>query len=252
MTYFEGFIAPVPEANRDAYVKHASEFGSLSPEFGIKRHVEAWDDDVPEGKVTDFRKAVEAKPDEKVVLAFFEYPNRQARDAANEKFMSDPRMADMGKNMPFDGKRMIMGGFEAIVEEGSPGGGYTDGFVVPVPDGKREAYRELASKMAKVFRANGATRVIEAFGDDVQHGKVTDFYRAVKAEDGENVVFSFIEWPDKATRDEAWKAIMADESLKPTGEMPFNGQRMFWGGFEKIVDTAQSQPIAQGAAPVSA
>ena len=80
----------------------------------------------------------------------------------------------------------------------------------------------------------------------------SDFYRAVKAEDGENVVFSFIEWPDKATRDEAWKAIMADESLKPTGEMPFNGQRMFWGGFEKIVDTAKSQPIAQGAAPVNA
>ena len=252
MTYFEGFIAPVPEANKDAYRKHATKFASLSPEFGIGRHVESWDSDVPEGKLTDFRKAVDAKPDEKIVLAFFEYPNRQARDAANEKFMSDPRMADMGKNMPFDGKRMIMGGFEAIVEEGSPGGGYTDGFVVPVPDGKREAYRELASKMAKVFRANGATRVIEAFGDDVQHGKVTDFYRAVKAEDGENVVFSFIEWPDKPTRDEAWKAIMADESLKPTGEMPFNGQRMFWGGFEKIVDTAESQPIAQGAAPVSA
>jgi len=252
MTYFEGFIVPVPESNRAAYEKHATDFAPLVREVGVRRMVESWENDVPEGKVTDFRKAVDAKPDEKIVFSFFEYPDRQARDAANEKFMSDPRMADMGKNMPFDGKRMIMGGFEAIVEEGSPGGGYTDGFVVPVPDGKREAYRELASKMAKVFRANGATRVIEAFGDDVQHGKVTDFYRAVKAEDGENVVFSFIEWPDKPTRDEAWKAIMADESLKPTGEMPFNGQRMFWGGFEKIVDTAESQPIAQGAAPVSA
>ena len=252
MTYFEGFIAPVPEANRDAYVKHATGFAALSPEFGIARHVEAWDNDVPEGKVTDFRKAVDARPDEKAVLAFFEYPNRQARDAANEKFMSDPRMEDMGKNMPFDGKRMIMGGFDAIVEEGSPGGSYTDGFVVPVPEARRDAYRELASKMAKVFRANGASRVVEAIADDVQHGKVTDFYRAVKAEDGETVVFSFIEWPDKARRDEAWKAIMADESLKPTGEMPFNGQRMFWGGFEKIVDSAESKPIAQGAAPVSA
>ena len=252
MSYFEGFIAPVPEANRDAYVKHASQFASLSPEFGIKRHVEAWDDDVPEGKVTDFRKAVDAKPDEKAVLAFCENPNRQARDAAPETYRSDTRMPDMGKNMPFDGKRMIMGGFDAIVEEGEGGGSYTDGFVVPVPEGKRDAYRELASKMAKVFRANGASRVIEAIADDVQHGKVTDFYRAVKAEDGETVVFSFIEWPDKATRDEAWKAIMADESLKPTGEMPFSGQRMFWGGFEKIVDSAERQPIAQGAAPVSA
>src|SRR3982750_4142554 len=122
MTYFEGFIVPVPEANRDAYRKHASEFAPLFQEFGIHRVVEAWDSDVPEGKVTDFRKAVDAKPDEKIVLAFFEYPSRQARDAANEKFMSDPRMEEMGKDMPFDGKRMIMGGFDAIVEEGSAGG----------------------------------------------------------------------------------------------------------------------------------
>jgi uncharacterized protein YbaA (DUF1428 family) len=160
-------------------------------------------------------------------------------------------MKDMGANMPFDGKRMIMGGFDAIVEEGSAGGSYTDGFIVPVPEGKRDAYRELASKMAKVFRQHGASRVIEAFGDDVPKGEITDFYRAVKAEDGEGVVFSFIEWPDKQTRDEAWKAIMADESLKPEGEMPFAGQRMFWGGFEKILDTAE-KPVIEAGAPVTA
>lgn len=241
MTYFEGFIAPVPEANKEAYRKHSSEFAPLVQEVGVRRMVESWDSDVPEGKVTDFRKAVDAKPDEKVVFSWFEYPSKQERDAANEKFMNDPRMKEMGANMPFDGKRMIMGGFDAIVEEGEPGGAYTDGFVVPVPEGKREAYRELASKMAKVFRQNGATRVVESFSSDVPKGEVTDFYRAVKAEDGEGVVFSFIEWPDKATRDEAWKAIMADESLKPQGDMPFDGQRMFWGGFEKIVDTADAR-----------
>ena len=242
MTYFEGFIVPVPEANRDAYRKHATEFAPLAQEMGVGRAVEAWDSDVPEGKVTDFRKAVDAKPDEKVVFSFFEYPSKAERDAANEKFRSDPRMQDMGANMPFDGKRMIMGGFDAIVEEGAPGGGlYTDGFVVPVPEAKREDYRALAAKMAKVFREHGATRVIEAIADDISHGKVTDFYRAVKAEDGETVVFSFIEWPDKATRDEAWKAIMSDDSMKPEGDMPFNGQRMFWGGFEKIIDTADAR-----------
>jgi uncharacterized protein YbaA (DUF1428 family) len=251
MTYFEGFIVPVPEANRDAYRKHASEFAPIVQEFGVGRMVETWDSDVPEGKVTDFRKAVDAKPDEKVVFSWFEYPSRQARDAANEKFRSDPRMEAMGSSMPFDGKRMIMGGFDALVEEGSPGGAYTDGFVVPVPQGKREDYRQLAAKMAKVFRQHGATRVIEAFGDDVAKGEVTDFYRAVKAEDGEGVVFSFIEWPDKATRDEAWKQIMSDESLKPEGAMPFDGKRMFWGGFDKIVDTAE-QPAIQAAAPVTA
>lgn len=241
MTYFEGFVAPVPEANKEAYRKHASDFAPIAQEFGIRRMVETWDSDVPEGKVTDFRKAVDAKPDEKIVFSFFEYPSKAERDAANEKFRNDPRMKEMGASMPFDAKRMIIGGFESIVEEGSERGRYTDGFVVPVPEGKRDAYRELASKMAKVFRQHGATRVIEAIGNDVPKGEVTDFYRAVKAEEGETVVFSFIEWPDKTTRDEAWKKIMADESLKPQGEMPFAGQRMFWGGFENILDTAEAR-----------
>jgi len=251
MTYFEGFIVPVPEANKAAYQEHATRFAPLVANVGVRRMVESWDSDVPEGKVTDFRKAVDAKPDEKIVFSWFEYPDREARDAANQKFMSDPAMEEMGKDMPFDGKRMVMGGFDAIVEEGSAGGSYTDGFVVPVPEGKREAYRALASKMAKVFRQHGASRVVEAIGDDVNHGQVTDFYRAVKAEDGETVVFSFIEWPDKAARDEAWKAIMADESLKPEGEMPFAGQRMFWGGFDKILDSAQQQAAPQGT-PITA
>jgi uncharacterized protein YbaA (DUF1428 family) len=252
MTYLEGFIVPVPEANRDAYKKHASEFAPLIQDIGVRRMVESWDSDVPEGKVTDFRKAVDATPDEKVVFSWFEYPSKAERDAANEKMMSDPRMEEMGKDMPFDGKRMIMGGFDAIVEEGAAGGQYTDGFIVPVPEGKRDAYQAMAAKMAKVFRQHGANRVIEAIGDDVNHGKVTDFYRAVKAEDGEKVVFSFIEWPDKATRDEAWGKIMSDESLKPDGEMPFDGKRMFWGGFEKIVDTAGQGATQAAGTPVTA
>lgn len=244
MTYFEGFVAAVPEANKEAYCKHAAEAAPIFKEFGVKRHFEAWDSDVPEGKVTDFRKAVEAKPDEKVVFAWFEYPDKATRDAANERMRSDPRMESMGKDMPFDGKRMIYGGFDAIVEEGSQQGGYTDGFVVPVPEGKKGAYQELAAKMAKVFREHGATRVVEALSDDVPKGEVTDFYRAVKAEDDEKIVFSFIEWPDKNTRDQAWQKIMADDSMKPGDEMPFSGQRMFWGGFDPILDTAKSREPA--------
>jgi uncharacterized protein YbaA (DUF1428 family) len=248
MTYIEGFVVAVPESNRDAYRKHAADAAPMFLDIGVRRHIETWESNVPEGKVTDFRKAVGAKPEEKVVFAWFEYPDRATRDSANQKMMADPRMEAMGRDMPFDGKRMIMGGFDAIVEEGEPGGSYTDGFVVPVPEGNREAYRAVAAKMAKVFRAHGANRVIEAIADDVSHGEVTDFYRAVKAEDGETVVFSFIEWPDKPTRDEAWAKIMADESLKPEGEMPFAGQRMFWGGFENVFDTARQQ----AAAPVGA
>ena len=251
MTYFEGFVVPVPEANREAYRKHASDAAPLFQELGVSRMVEAWDSDVPEGKVTDFRRAVDAKPDEKVVFSWFEYPDRASRDAANDKIRNDPRMKEIGGSMPFDGKRMIFSGFDSIVEEGSSGGSYTDGFVVPVPEDKRDDYQALASKMAKVFRQHGATRVVEAFGDDVSHGEVTDFYRAVKAEDGEGVVFSFIEWPDKQTRDDAWQKIMSDESLKPEGDMPFSGQRMFWGGFDKIVDTAEKPAIRAGA-PVTA
>jgi len=246
MTYFEGFIVPVPEANRDKYRQTANNFAKLVQDLGVQRQVEAWDSDVPEGKVTDFRKAVDAKDDEKVVFSWFEYPNREARDKANQAFREDPKMAELGATMPFDGKRMVIGGFDSIVEEGkAAGGSYTDGFIVPVPEAKREDYRQLAQKMAGVFREHGANRVVESIADDVAHGKVTDFYRATKAEDGETVVFSFIEWPDKKTRDDAWAKIMADESMKPQGDMPFNGQRMFWGGFDNIVDTAKARETAE-------
>jgi len=250
MTYFEGFVVPVPAANEDAYRKHASNFAPLIKEVGVKRMVESWESDVPEGKVTDFRKAVDAKPDEKVVFSFFEYPSKADRDAANQKFMSDPRMEEMGKDMPFDGKRMIMGGFNSIVEEGSGGGSYIDGIVVPVPTAKRNEYAELAGRNAKVFIEFGANRVIETLGDDLNHGQVTDYYRAVKAQDGETVAFSFIEWPDKAARDQAWQKIMQDERMQHGGGL-FDGSRMFWGGFEKILDTAQKSAIQTGT-PVTA
>ena len=250
MTYFEGFIVPVPQGNKDAYRKHASGFAPLFREVGVQRVVEAWDSDIPEGKVTDFRKAVDARPDEKIVFSWFEYPNRQARDAANEKFMTDPRMKEMGSDMPFDGKRMIMGGFDGIVEEGAAGGGYTDGWVVPVPNDKREAYRALAAKMAPMFLEHGATRIVEAWGDDVQKGQVTDFFRAVKAEPEENVVFSLIEWPDKQTRDEAWAKVMADERMQPQ-DTPFDGKRMFWGGFDKLIDSAQQEPALKADMPLT-
>ena len=250
MTYIDGFIAPVPRANRDAYLKHVRAAAPLFEEAGVRRFVEAWADDVPEGTVTDFRKAVNAKGDEDVVFAWFEYASKEERDAATGKFRNDPRMKEIGASMPFDGKRMILGGFDPIVEEGGERGRYIDGFVVPVPRDKLDAYTQLAQKAAGIFREYGALRDIEAVGDDVPRGEVTDFYRAVKAEDGETVVFSFIEWPDKATRDEAWKKVMADERMKPGGEMPFAGQRMFWGGFEPILDTARQPALASSPSPI--
>lgn len=251
MTYFEGFIVPVPEGNKDAFAKHANELSASLRDCGVRRQLEAWGTDVPEGKLTDFRKAVDAKPGENVVFAWFEYPDRKARDASNERMMSDPDMAEAGKDPPFDGKRMIFGGFETVVEEGAPGGGYVDGIVVPVPTSKRDEYTSLAGKNAKVFREFGATRVVETLGDDISHGQVTDFYRAVKAEDGETVAFSFIEWPDKTARDQAWQKIMQDERMQHGGGL-FDGQRMFWGGFEVVIDTAAEQQATASASPVTA
>jgi uncharacterized protein YbaA (DUF1428 family) len=241
MTYVEGFILAVPTANKEEFRQHAADAAPLFREFGVKRHVETWGDDVPDGKTTDFKKAVQAKEDETVVFSWFEYPDKAARDAANAKMMSDPRMANMGADMPFDGKRMIIGGFSSLLDKGHSAGGYTDGFVAPVPEANKEAYREMAEKAASVFQEFGATRVVEAWGDDVPDGQVTDFRRAVKAEDGEKVVFSWIEWPSKQARDEGWQKVMADERMKPDHDkMPFDGKRMFWGGFQPIVDTAKA------------
>lgn len=243
MTYFEGFIVPVPEANRDAFGKHANELAPSLRECGVRRQVEAWGSDISEGKVTDFHKAVDATPGETAVFAWFEYPDREARDASNERMMSNSKMMDMSKDVPFDAKRMILGGFEAIVELGSPGGTYIDGIVVPVPNTNRDEYARLARENANVFREYGATRVVETLGDDVPHGQATDFYRAVKAEDGETVAFSFIEWPDKAARDQAWQKIMQDNRMQPGGGL-FDGKRLFWGGFDVVVDTAREEQTA--------
>jgi uncharacterized protein YbaA (DUF1428 family) len=116
---------------------------------------------------------------------------------------------------------------------------YVDGFLVPVPQGSKDQYRAMANKMADKLQALGALQIVEGWGDDLQHGKVTDFFMAVKAEDGENVVFSFVTWPDKQTRDKGWEKLMADPEMQPGQEpMPFDGKRMFWGGFQTITELA--------------
>jgi uncharacterized protein YbaA (DUF1428 family) len=117
---------------------------------------------------------------------------------------------------------------------------YIDGFVLPLKEEKIDNYRAMAETFAAKARELGAIGVMEALGDGLEHGKVTDFYRSVQAEEGENVVFSFIVWPDKATRDSAWEKIMADPEMQPSGDMPFDGKRMFWGGFKPFVNTLEA------------
>lgn len=114
---------------------------------------------------------------------------------------------------------------------------YIDGFVIPVPSGKKEAYREVAAKAAPIFREYGATRIVECWGDDLPDGKITDFKGAVKAADGENVVFSWIVWPSKEVRDAANKKIMEDPRMQSPDMMPFDGKRLIYGGFELLLDT---------------
>ena len=248
MTYVEGFVVAVPSANKEDYRRHAAEAAPIFREFGVTRMVEAWGDDVSRGKTTDFYGAVQAKDDESVVFSWFEYPDKATRDAANARMMSDPRMKAMGESMPFDGQRMIVAGFDSIVVQGEGGAmGYVDGFVLPVLPGKKDAYCEMAAKAAPIFLEHGATRVVEAFEDDVPDGKVTDYRRAVKAQEGEKIVFSWIEWPSKEARVAGWEKVMADERMKPEGDMPFDGPRMFWGGFAPVLDTANAGAAARSA-----
>ncbi|MBN9430480.1 MAG: DUF1428 family protein [Burkholderiales bacterium] len=94
----------------------AAAAGPLFKEFGAIRMVECWGDDVPDGQHTDFRRAVKAEDGEVVVFSWIEYPSKEVRDAANQKMMNDPRMKEWGQQMPFDGKRMIFGGFVPIVD----------------------------------------------------------------------------------------------------------------------------------------
>lgn len=115
MSYIDGYVMAVPESNREAFIDHANRFDALFLEFGATRVVECWGEDVPDGKVTDFRRSVQAKEGEAVVFSWVEWPDKATRDAGMEKFMNDPRM-QAASEMPFDGKRMIFGGFVPVVE----------------------------------------------------------------------------------------------------------------------------------------
>ena len=95
MNYVQGFVTPVPTANKEKYLKQASDAVQLFKQFGVKRMVEGWGDDVPKGKVTDFQGAVQAKDDETVVFSWMEYPDKATYEAANKKMMDDPRMKEM-------------------------------------------------------------------------------------------------------------------------------------------------------------
>lgn len=120
MTYIDGFVIACPKANRQAFIDHAKVTDAMFIEMGALRIVECWGDDVPEGKTTDFRMAVKAEAGEDVLFSWIEWPDKGTRDAAFAKMMDpqnpDPRMDPAKNPVPFDGKRMIFGGFTPVVE----------------------------------------------------------------------------------------------------------------------------------------
>ena len=115
MSYIDGFVAPVPKANQEAFVKHATNMASAFKAHGATGVFECWGDDVPDGKLTSLPLAVQLKPDETVVFSWITWPSRAVRDEAWKKIMEDPAMAN-GSAMPFDGKRAIFGGFQVLLQ----------------------------------------------------------------------------------------------------------------------------------------
>ncbi len=119
MSYIDGFVIAVPTANKQKFIDHARLLDPVFIEFGATRIVECWGDDVPAGKVTDFARAVQATADETVVFSWVEWPDKATRDAGMKRMMEDPRFDPASMPMPFDGKRMIFGGFAPIFELGA-------------------------------------------------------------------------------------------------------------------------------------
>lgn len=238
MTYYTGSIAAVPTVNRQKYIDHVAAAWRHLRGHGASRLVESWGVDISKGKVNDLFGAVNAKEDETVVFSWIEWPDRASADSAWQKMQSDPDMAAMS-DMPFDGSRMIFGGFEPVFAQGTDrGAGYIQGFALAVPEKNRAPYVAMATTAWETaFEPNGCLGIVEAWGVDVPHGKQTDFHRATRSEPGEVPVFSWAAWPDKATCDAAARAMETDMEGQEYPEMPFDGMRMMWGGFEPVFDS---------------
>ncbi len=237
MTYVDGFVLAVPNANREAYRKLASDASVVFRRHGAIGFVENWGVDVPQGKVNCFNSAVMRKPDETVMFSWIVWPDRAARDAGNAAVMVDPDLGGPGMQMPFDGMRMIFGGFEHLLGDALARPGLVDGTLMPVPAANRAAYREKAVLMADLFREHGALSVVDCWSDDVPEGKVNSFHTAVLRRPEEAIVFSWINWQDKAAQEKGWASVMADprmEALSPKTVGADMG-RMVYGTFEPLV-----------------
>jgi len=236
MSYFTGALAAVPSANKDKYLHHAKAAWPLFRSYGALRMVETWGSDVPSGKITDFYQAVAAQDDETVVFSWMEWPDKATADASWQKMENDPAMRDLPE-MPFDGSRMIFGGFSPLFSAGdTPDTGYYQGFLLAVPEDNKSQYEAMIEPIWQMFQSGGASSITEAWGTDIPKGKQTDFFRATKAQDGEVPVIGWTTWPDRETYLQAIKLMDEKQDAPDIPDMPFDGMRMMWGGFEPLLD----------------
>ncbi len=235
--YVDGYILAVPAANREAYRQHAEQAWPYFRDLGATSMVEAWGDEVPDGKVNSINSAVRRKPEETAVFSWVTWPDKATRMAGWEKMQAAGPPEGAMATMPFDGQRMIYAGFDLLLGDAMKKAGYIDGTVMPVPAAKRAAFVEASKKMAELFIEHGATSVVDCWGDEVPEGKVNDFHGAVLRKPDEAVVFSWIGWKDKAARDAGWEAIMADPRMDQYSPKSVGADmgRMIFGAFEPIV-----------------
>ena len=238
MSYIQGFVIPVPVANKEAYRELALSVAPLFFDYGAQRIVECWGDDVPHGTQTDFFRAVNAGKDENVAFSWISWESKTFCDQAMEKMTADERMAEPPNN-PFDGKRMIYGGFEPLSEinRSDQSIGYVRGYVAPVPSGNRSAFQSMASVMGGIATDHGALGANDYWGVDISDGEVTDLKRAVAAKADESVAFGFTSWASKDAHDAAIPGMQGDDRMpQPGSEMPLDGSRLIVGGFEVLMD----------------
>lgn len=236
MTYYNAFLAAVPTDAQDRYRDFVAGEWPRFRRHGAIRQCDAWGADLPPGEHTDFQRAVQARADETVAFGWIEWPDRATADAAWAAIMGSD---DPSPALPFDGQRMIWGGFAPEVADGTDRGGrYVQGYVIPVPAANRARFAPLARQVwTEQFCPLGALGNHENWGVDVPRGKITDFHRAVDAQEGEEIVVSWTTWPDRATCDAAVAQMRAAMEHTPPPDMPFDGKRMIWGGFSVIFDS---------------
>ena len=211
MVYVTALIAPVKKGGETQFVKSVRASGEICIRNGALADVQAWSDDVPVGKVNDLHQAVKREDDEDIVFSYIIWPDKQTCQDGMSALMSDPIISDPDFAPPMDGKRLIYGSFEPIVSEGNTSGAdYIDGFLFVVPAENKTAYQQMAAEAWPFFEKFGAISMYECWGDDVPDGKLTSMPLATHKKPDEVVLFSWIGWPDKATRDKGYADMQND------------------------------------------